>query len=269
MPRRKVFGVCHICGVNAKLSFEHVPPERAFNSHPIVRRPFLEMLNREPGDPLPKGQIEQRGLGGYTLCERCNNLTGHWYGPAFVDWCHQGMQIILRAEGKPSLVYLHHVFPLRIIKQIVTMFFSACRGGLRETAPELEAFVLNPERRYLPPQFDIFTYYNLEGTFRYWGVTSVLRLNTGLISAFAEITFPPFGYVMTFDSAPPDDRLFSLSHFARYDYDEFRTFEMKLPVLPTILSIPGDYRTRDEIEIDRTRACLQREANASNFDDAA
>lgn len=30
------FGICHICGNDGKLSYEHVPPEAAFNNHRIL-----------------------------------------------------------------------------------------------------------------------------------------------------------------------------------------------------------------------------------------
>jgi len=31
-------------------------------------------------DGVAKGPIQQRGMGSYTLCNKCNNDTGHWYG---------------------------------------------------------------------------------------------------------------------------------------------------------------------------------------------
>jgi hypothetical protein len=269
MPRRKVYGRCHICGKDEKLSFEHVPPEKAFNSRPVVLRPFAEMLKYGLDDPQPRGEIQQRGMGGYTLCERCNTLTGHWYGNAFIEWCYQGLDILIRAEGRPSLIYLNHVLPLRVIKQVVTMFFSACGPEFRDGCEELVDFVLNPERRYLPPEFGFYVYYNIEGTYRYSSMATLVKLYEDRYSEFSEITFPPYGYVMTFDSPPPDPRLYSISHFARYDYDEFRTFGMKLPMLPTFLSMPGDYRTRDQIEIDSIKGKLAADRMAARRANAA
>jgi hypothetical protein len=34
--RPMIIGVCHICEQTKKLSFEHCPPEKAFNEDPIV-----------------------------------------------------------------------------------------------------------------------------------------------------------------------------------------------------------------------------------------
>ena len=42
------------------------------------------------------------------------------------------MAILHWTRGKPSLYYTFHIFPLRIIKQIVCMFFNANGEGFRE-----------------------------------------------------------------------------------------------------------------------------------------
>ena len=64
----------------------------------------------------------------------------------------------------------------------------------------------------------------------------------------SEINYPPFGYLMTIDSESPDKRLFEITHFANYNYNEFKVMTLKLPVLPTHLGYPGDYRTEKEID---------------------
>ena len=48
MARRKhVVGICHLCGENTKLSFEHVPPKAAFNSRPVVQGNLEKLINKE------------------------------------------------------------------------------------------------------------------------------------------------------------------------------------------------------------------------------
>jgi hypothetical protein len=54
---------------------------------------------------------------------------------------------------------------------------------------------------------------------------------------------------MTIDAtAPPDQRLFEITHFATRTYNKFEEVWLRLPVLPTHLPFPADYRTREEIE---------------------
>jgi hypothetical protein len=79
------------------------------------------------------------------------------------------------------------------------------------------------------------------------GPVGLYNIATGKMSVLSEITYPPFGYVMTLDSPPPDDRLFEITHFARYDYNDFVVMPLQLPVLPTYVAIPGDYREKKEI----------------------
>ena len=245
MAKRKIEGYCAICGTYGPLTFEHVPPEKAFNNRPIIMLAFEKAINLAPGERA-KGPIQQRGMGAYTLCGKCNNDTGGWYGSAFVDWCAQGMEILQMAQGRPTLIYPHHIYPLRVFKQIITMFFSANPESLRHHDKVVQ-FVLNRERRYLSPTYRVFVYYNNVGRTRFKGFAGLLNINTGTNTLMSEITFPPFGYVLTLDSPPTDDRLLEITHFARSDYDAQITLPLRLPVLPTHVWVPGDYREHDQI----------------------
>src|SRR5690606_19434915 len=100
MARRRTQGKCHICGQFGDLSFEHVPPEAAFNNRPIRVKSGMQLVNADLDDE--RGRTQQRGAGGYTLCERCNSLTGTWYGSAYVDWACQGLHLSQYASQAPS-----------------------------------------------------------------------------------------------------------------------------------------------------------------------
>ena len=246
---KKVVGVCHICGIPGPLSFEHVPPRQAFNDRPVLLAKFDEMLDAGPS-LIERGPIQQRGAGAYTLCPRCNNNTGSWYGHHFVSWCHQGMLLLARAGGEPSLIYMHYVFPLSILKQIITMLFSVNQEGFRARHPDLIQFVLNRETKYLPNRYRIYAYFTGAGQYRHLGISGSGNFSTGELRFMSEIAFPPFGYLLTVDSSSPDARLFDLTPFKHYNYGEFAVLNLKLPVLPTHVPFPGDYRSLDEIERD-------------------
>lgn len=249
--KKRPIGTCRICGVDGKLTKEHIPPQAAFNDRRTVVLSGTQLINLGP-DEYPKGPVQQGGVHDYTLCSKCNNDTGSWYGNHFVGWCHQGMEFLQKTQGKPTLHYLYYVFPLHIIKQIIVMFFSVNALGFGKCNPELVRFVLNKNQKYLSPKYRVFVYYNISNKYRYSGVTGLLKLDKGENICFSEINYPPFGYVLTYDSEPPDDRLAEITPFANYSYGEFKVLNVKLPVLDTHLAHPGDYRTKAEIMKNRS-----------------
>jgi hypothetical protein len=246
MARKPKEGDCHICGKFGKLSFEHVPPRAAFNNHPIVLQGIDEILKRGE-QTKTKGKIFQRGAGAYTLCERCNSLTGHWYGKNYVDWVYQGMEKLVIARKVPTLYYNFHLLPLRVIKQIACMFFSVNSPQFRKAQPDLERFVLDKKCKYLPPHLRIFTFYAVGGV-RQAGITGRLSTDASApTTTCSEIVFPPFGYTLVFDHTP-DKRLLDISWFGKFGYDDYRAIPLQIPVLSAISYLPGDYRTQEEID---------------------
>jgi len=116
------------------LSFEHVPPRSAFNKQPVLYKKIEELISEENGTVI-KGKTSQRGCGAYTLCLRCNNNTGAWYGEAYCQWAYQGMRFLNLTRNEPILHFNFFIFPLRIIKQILCMFCSANGDWFSEAWP--------------------------------------------------------------------------------------------------------------------------------------
>ena len=222
----------------------------------------IEELLRDDGDPERldriQGRTRQRGAGAYTLCARCNNATGAWYGPAYVDWAYQGLRLSEHAQAAPSLLFTFHIFPLRVIKEVLCMFFSANGETFREGHPELVRFVLNKETKYLDPKLRIFAYFNASARSRQTGIIASMNIGAGARPlVYSEISFPPWGYVMTMDgSDPPDKRLVDISAFARFSYNDWKHLDLRFPVLHVYSWIPGDYRSREEV-IHQTRLNIE------------
>lgn len=237
-------GICHLCGEDTKLSFEHIPPHSAFNDQPVFIKTFEEVVRDEP--PFNKGgRKQQRGFGSYTLCVKCNNDTGAWYGNAYVSWAYQGMQHAHYAKRVPDMIFNFRIFPGRVIKQILCMFFSLNNNKFQSAQPGLKKLVLDREARFLQGQgIRIYAYYTLSSQIRATGVS--FRMNVvdgGPAYLTSELSFPPWGYVMTFDCPPPDPRLVDISFFANYRFNDWQELSMRFPVLPVESWIPGDYRT--------------------------
>jgi hypothetical protein len=60
----------------------------------------------------------------------------------------------------------------------------------------------------------------------------------------SEFAFVPFGYLMTFNSEPPDQRLCDITAFNQFSYDDWQEIHIRLAILPIYTYYPGDYRDK-------------------------
>ena len=242
-------GYCHICGQFGKLSYEHIPPQSAFNDKRIWVAHGRQLFEGKTTDSLKK-QPQQKGAGGHTLCGKCNNDTGGWYARAYADLACQAMEILERAKGAPTLAYPFKIYQLKAIKQIITMFFSVNSPNFRNEVPYLEKFVLDRYTNGLPTNIRVYVGYSVGPNSRSSGKSGILNGGGSSPQGYvvSEIAFPPFVFVLTLDSPCPDPRLLDISFFASSGYDEEKSFCMSLPVLPINTAYPTDYRTQAEVE---------------------
>jgi hypothetical protein len=161
-----------------------------------------------------------------------------------VDVAKQAMIRVHASQGRMSLAYPYGMFPLRFLKQIVVMFFSACGPGLQQKNPDLVRFVLNKEEQRLPPHIRIFAYLHhpTDSTcIRQSGLTGMLTGGTQHL--FSEIAFPPFGLIMSIDHPPVHPDLCEITHLNHWKYRTWDVVYLKLPVFPVTTWFPGDFRT--------------------------
>ena len=246
-------GTCHICGKFGELSFEHVPPNSAFNDHPIVHYQMHQLMNQSDSGQRIRGKIRQKGAGEYTLCPSCNNRTGRFYGEAYAEWAKQGLEAINAARGQPEIFYPFLFRPLCVIKQIMCMFCSINGTRFREKYPSVERFVMDRDAKLLPPELRVYAFYAIGPVSRSVGVAGTMRgfvEGTPSTRIFSELTYPPFGYVLSYNSPPPDDQFLDITYFSRFNYVEVRKDYLRFPVRPVFTYFPGDYRAPDKVAKD-------------------
>src|SRR5262245_22615353 len=240
-------GECCLCGSVGELTFEHVPPKAAFNDRRVFEASIEDLLGGKwvPGTPVTRGRYVQKGAGRHSLCGKCNNDTGRWYGSPYVDFARQAMILLYRSKGEISLAYPYRIFPLRVLKQIVVMFFSACGPGLHKAHPDLVRFALNRDLRVFPPNIQIWAHLHHPAkstSIRQAGVTGRMNLGGGNSHVFSEIAFPPFGFIMSLNSPPVHGQLCNLTHFHEQRFNAWDIVYLRLPVLPVVSFFPGDFR---------------------------
>lgn len=263
--RKKVMGKCRICGKYGKLSFEHVPPQRAFNKATIVEYTLESWIAKRK----VKGKYRQGGVGQHTLCEKCNSDTGSWYGDEYVKWTRIGFDILQHLDQHSEhfkdkteiLVTLKGVRPLRFLKQVVTCFLSVVgispEAEFAQNNPELVKFVLDKQETYLPPGDRFYLTLNRlhrASVIRRHPIGGKLRVridkNGNIVpaeaSVFSEIAHPPFGLVMTYGTGFPDAT--EITHFKNYKYDDMVDLNLGLAIGEASDPYPGSYQTRSTME---------------------
>ncbi len=248
MGKRAKSGICYLCGSNGQLSFEHVPPQAAFNKGPArLSRGYdlIQSIGLTDFEKM-KTRICQKGSGAHTLCKRCNNNTGDWYVKAYVDWVYQAAVILKLSNNTPTLFYQFKIFPLRVIKQIICMFFSVIGPSLRVIYPELEKFVLDTKRKYINKKLKIFCYYNPSTIGRQSGVSGIVS-TTGSMKRLSEISYFPFGYILLIESDSYETNLQDISFFANYEYDDWKEISLRIPSHEIYTWYPADFRTKENL----------------------
>ncbi len=124
--RKKHYGRCRICGRVGKFTKEHVPPQSALNSGAFV---VTKPETKKGQNRIAKVSTESSGgMVYFTLCERCNNKTGRQFGADYVELIR-----LIETHACPSnvnqdvLLEFRDLHPLRIIKQVISMFLSTSK----------------------------------------------------------------------------------------------------------------------------------------------
>jgi hypothetical protein len=215
-----------------------------FASYLLARDQGIDRLERL------RGPTEQRGAGGYTLCIACNERTGKLYAPSYGYWARQAAKVLVSTPTAPTVHIPFDIYPLRVVKQIACMFLCANSPSFQSRQPDLVRFVQNQHATAFPNHLRIYAYCTTSDRSRQAGVTSMLapdkngRMGTYV---FSEISFRPFGYIMTIDCEPSDRRLLDISFFGTYSYNHKATLTLPLAWLPIYSPFPGDFRPRDQV----------------------
>jgi hypothetical protein len=238
--------------VNGRLSFEHVPPQAAFNDQRVLETDIHRLIGGNLIEELekPTGKYNQRGAGKYTLCDRCNSSTGGWYGAAYVEFVRQVFPLCHTVPPGTTVIIQCLIRPLDVFKQILVMFCSASPPSFAQKHPILVRYLLNPESRVADDQRVFISLYDLANSkaTRQAGLTGRIDLD-GPSHMFSEISFPPFNLVMSVSGGSPDVNLFEITNFKEYAHRERRPVKLTLNNLAVNSYFPGDYRTFDELKL--------------------
>ena len=230
MPK-KVKGICCICGKETDLTYEHIPPRAAFNHFNLKLYDFWGYLLHKNS----RYTSSQNGGGKFSLCASCNNLTGEWYGAAYAEFALQGLTYYHR-QGQGLLSVPYTIYPLRVLKQIISCFASINGPLWCQQNPAIRDFLLNPYNRNFPREMDIRLYMQEKGRVKYEKISGRMNVHTGERFVGSEWGYPPFSYIYVCDKSYTNfhvlNELYPVLNFLRYGYDDRATVYLNIPRKP-------------------------------------
>ncbi|MBL0682320.1 hypothetical protein JJQ60_02215 [Aquimarina mytili] len=231
-------GTCRICGKFGKLTFEHVPPQSAFNTNPVFFQKSVHLHDKK--SPLYGKRIRSnQGAGGYYLCKSCNNLTGSYYGESYKKFAYMGMMALTnRIWASKVITFEYAIQPLNILKQVLSMFMSIDTSDQLLNLEGLSKFLLDKDSQALPENIRVFVYHTATKQVRNgWGMA---RTEKGF-HTLGEITYPPFGLVYALNSEPTRNDFFEITDFKNYVFNQTVQASLTIPFLTPKTYIPGLY----------------------------
>ena len=252
----KHFGRCALCGKKSDLTFEHIPPRAAFNStpaRPVSGDKLIGNDGRMPWDTTGlQYDNQQKGMGRYSLCKACNNKTGSWYGNAYEHVAHVVHAFFIDKDAQNALgMGIKEVYPLRFIKQVLSMFCSI-NNFADDRIEQLCKFVLDKEATNLDKEKYKLCMYFTKGNLMKYAPLSVILTRIGdkyESMAVSEVTAYPLGFVLYFD--PTNTWQYEgvdITSFSDYRYNDICTMEVPICVKEVNDIFPTYYRTKEEIE---------------------
>jgi len=252
---RKRRGRCAICGEVKDLTFEHIPPRRAYNDRTVSVLRGDKALNRRL-DEVVQGQLQQRGSGAWITCADCNAKSGRWYVREYAQWVERGVDVLsklgdadaqdARTDPRIIAVPFEGVRPLLFLKQVVYMILAVNGAGFSTAHPDLRRFVLNRDATGMSDACHFYLALTWGPGSRFVGITGAGGRNG--VSLLSEVAFPPFSCVMCLEQPWHGLPVCDISEFARFTCTETTDIVMPLLLGFTHLVLPSDYRSRASIE---------------------
>lgn len=271
LPRRSLKGVCRLCGEEIILSKEHIPPKSSGNKCNFTKMTLDDWLkNHLETDTQSKKIVEQGGIFGFTLCRKCNSLTGQLYGDEYKKWVILANNMITNfGVGMiPKLDGLEGPFgemidfgskkdggvrPGAFVRQVLSCMCSLSGSwDLAEKYPVLRRIILEKSVEKLPNGMEIGMSIYFGPKVRIFGPQLIINVKTGIWRWCQEMAFPPFAFVMVIasNSIEPGIGLL-IDNMTEVDPDERQNFkgvvEMGFGWTPYL----GDYRSKAAIIANR------------------
>ncbi len=268
LPRHPLKGRCRLCGQEADLTKEHIPPKSSGNKLRHTKLTFDDWIRDHlEANSKSKHTIEQGGIFGYTLCGKCNSLTGKLYGTEYKLWVERARGLIdantiaqldktLGPFGDNLSFGNNEDGGVRsgaFVRQVLSGMCSLSGSwDLAEKYPVLRRIILEQSTEKLPIGLELGMFIYFGPNVRIHGPQLKVDGKTGIWRWCQEIAFPPFAFFMVIASNSKEPGLgLLIDNLTEVSPQEKQIFtgivEMGFGWTP----YPGDYRSKTAIVASR------------------
>jgi len=237
---KKKYGICHLCGKYAELTFEHVPPKSSNNKERakiLTGKEIFDTKKLRNGKSL-RYINQQQGSGNYTLCKECNNNTGDWYVKEYVKFANE-IGYILTSKinmkiAKGIVIDSDKLYFQRIIKQILCMFLSTIQLEYAMEFKDIRKYVLKrDEINFNTNKYRVSMYLLKKYEISHSGViASLIKDNDkAIVRKVAVMNLYPIGFILEIDPTKkqiPDTT--NITCFTKLGYNELRKVVMTFSI---------------------------------------
>jgi len=270
LPRNRFRGPCRICGKEDKLTKEHIPLGSSGNKGRSKKYRLDDWLKYGFAHDKVKREIEQGGIHGYTLCDKCNSLTGRLYGNEYKNWVKKAENII--SEFEPGSVVRFDqlvgpfgqevsfgskeegaVKPGAFVRQVLSYMCSLSgTWNIAERHPEIRRIIIEQSVEKLPQCLDLGMYLYLGPKARIHGPQLKVNVKTKTWMWCQEMAFPPFAFLFVLASNKENAGTgLMIGDFTTLAPDEEKYYSGTIEIGFGWSPYPGDYRSRAAIEAGR------------------
>lgn len=253
-------GTCRLCGINAPLSREHLPPRSAGNKGQYTAYSLEDWFTRTNLDDRGGGRPGQGGVWGYTLCQDCNSRTGR-YATEYRGWAARAERLLREMADTPDAIDQSLTTKYLIVKftevdagafarQVLSMMCSLSSAwNLAERHPELRSIILDAHAGELPAGMRLSMGFFPSSQSRTAGPYLNVDRNTGAWHWGLELAFPPLVlHLVLAEGGKNDFPLCDITSLSQMEPGRKGAIELEVIVAFGHTPYPTDYRTKAQIE---------------------
>lgn len=239
--------LCQLCGKREAASKEHLPGQSAGNKGRVTID-FLDAASRS-NTMQSHTIVSNEGFWLPVLCEECNRRTGSRYGTSYFEFISQISEArLLYARSDRTFFVVRRTYPLRVLKQMFSMFLCANPYPPTEQWKALQEFVLHRDSRLGSNAPSVYLYMNTSRKGRivpFCGITDLISHEKFAIS---EISWPPLGIVFSFLPTRLFDEMQNITDWASFRFDQQTDVRLNLPMHRVNTHYPLGFGSTKRIE---------------------